>query len=298
MKKKQMYFFFTVFFAYSAMIQAANLNGSQQTTQKPAYTRTLKIFRLFHADYQDVDVVAREFLSPKGTLRYIKNQNAVVVVDYPDNIAKVKLVIDALEGNQPPANIRIKVTFDEAGESGHSGWGVDTKGPVVIENGKVKNARVDIHAGQNKKTTSSQTTQQILTADGKAAQIWVGKTVREPQWVFEYGRRRAWWTGDYVDYHFGASLQVKPKLLNNGLIQIDVYPRLTSPTGKRLSVDVKELSVSVLVRDGQTVSIGGMDEAKREAYSKILGRGTVFNGTSLNITLTPTVEKMRPKKAR
>ncbi|MDT8391514.1 MAG: hypothetical protein RRC34_13510 [Lentisphaeria bacterium] len=253
------------------------------------------MFPLFHADYADVEVVAREFLSPKGTMRYVKGKNSVVVIDYPENLENIQTVIDALEGDGPPPNIRINVAFDEVGESGQSGWGVDLGGPVIIEDGKVKHNRVDIHAGKNKTTSSRFTSQQILTVDGKEAQIWVGETVQEPRWVFEYGRRRAWWSSDYVEYNFGASLQVRPKLLNNGLIQIDVYPRLTSRTGEKLSVDVKELTVSVLARDGQTVSIGGMDQNMCEAYSKILGRGRVFNGTSLNITLTPTVEKTGAK---
>lgn len=296
MKKKRLYLFLTFcLFAFSAVIQAENLKASKQSVTKPAYKRTLKMFRLFHSDYADVEVVAGEFLSPKGTMRYIKGKNSVVVIDYPENLKNIQTVIDALEGDGPPPNIRIKVAFDEAGESGRSGWGVDPGWPVVIEDGKVKNNRVDIHAEKNKKTSSSHTSQQILTVDGKEAQIWVGETVQEPKWVFEYGRRRAWWSSEYVEYNFGASLQVRPKLLNNGLIQVDVYPRLTSRTGEKLSVDVKELTVSVLAKDGQTVSIGGMDQNKSEAYSKILGRGRVFNGKSLNITLTPTVEKMGTK---
>lgn len=293
MKKKQLYVVFSLcLLGFSPVIYGEKTDESQPPAKPPSYERTLKMFRLVHSDYEDIQVLAGEFLSAKGTMRYVKGRNAVVVIDFPDNIAKIKTVIDTLEGHKPPVNIRIKVTFDDVQNSGHAGWGVETRGPVIVENGKVKKVTVDAHAGKSEKTTSSQTSQEILTGDGKPARIWVGETVREPQWVFEYGYRRAWWSGDYVEYNFGASLYVRPKQLNNGLIQVDVYPRLTSRTGKRLRVDVKELTVSVLARDGQTVAIGGMDEKTCEAYSKIFGRGKIFNGKSLSITLTPSIEKV------
>jgi len=267
-------------------------SGRDGKALKAKGKRELKVFRLFSASYSDIETVAGEFLSPEGTMRHMKSKNAAVVIDYPENLKSIEEIINALEGDEPPVNIRIEVAFDEVSEGGKQGWEVDPGWPIVIEDGKVKNDRVEVRAGKTKGRGSEYTSQQILTRDGGEASIWVGETVQEPMWVYEYGRRHAWWQADFAEYNFGASLWVRPKRLNNDLVEISVYPRITSRTKERLSVDAKELTVTVLARNGQTVRIGGMDQAKRDAYSKILGRGSVFTGSTLAITLTPSIEKL------
>lgn len=254
--------------------------------------RKLRVFRLSSAEFEDVEILAAEFLSPEGTLRHVKGQNSLVVIDYPANLANIAKVVEALEGTDPKANVRIEVAFDETMQGSAKGWDVDPGWPIVVEDGKVKNNQVDVRVERRTVEGGGRTRQQILTRDGGEARIWVGQTVQEPMWVYRYGRRHAWWQSDFAEYDFGASLWVRPRILNDGLIEVSVYPRITSRSGPRLSIDVKELTVTILARDGQTVSIGGLDEQKREAYSKILGRGTVFNGTTLSITLTPHIEKM------
>jgi hypothetical protein len=184
------------------------------------------------------------------------------------------------------------VTFDEVSEGGKEGWEVDPGWPVVVEDGKIKNDSLELSGKRSRRSGSARTSGELLTRAGGEAQIWVGETVKEPMWVYEYGRRRSWWQAEFKEYNFGASLWVRPKLLNTGMIEVQVFPRITSRTGKRLSVDMKELTVTVYARDGQTVRIGGMDRQKRDAYSKLLGRGNIFTGSSLAISLTPHIERL------
>jgi hypothetical protein len=118
--------------------------------------------------------------------------------------------------------------------------------------------------------------------------------VKQPIWLYQYGRRRAWWQAEFSEYNFGASLWVRPELLPTGLVEVEVFPRITTRTDDRLGIDVKELTVKVYARDGQTVTIGGMDRQKRDVYSKIFGRGGIFTGSTLAIKLTPHIERLDP----
>ncbi len=254
--------------------------------------RQLRLFPLFHASYEDIAIVAQEFLSPDGSIRHVASRNSVVVIDYPENLAQVAIVVAALEGETPAANIRIEVTFDQVGEKRAAAVEVDPGWPVTIRNGKVQNPSITIAGGAGSSRHADFTSQQILTRDSHEASIWVGETVQEPMWVYEYGRRQRWWQTDYAQYDFGASLWVKPRLLANGLIEISVYPRVTARGAQPLSIDVKELTVTVLAQDGQTVTLGGLDQAQRDAYRKIIGLGRAFNGSTLTITMKPTVQPL------
>lgn len=68
-------------------------------------------------------------------------------------------------------NIRIEVAFDNVWKETRSGWEVDPDWPVVIENGGVKNKRIEIGAGHKTTSGAGRTTQQILTRDGGEARL-------------------------------------------------------------------------------------------------------------------------------
>ena len=172
-----------------------------------------------------------------------------------------------------------------------------------VRNGGVVVRRVDGHtkvsggavigARDNRVDSSGLTSQSILTMSGKAANIWVGQTVAEPRWTFEYGCGRGWWKPDYVWQELGASLWVRPMAQADGTIDLEVFPRITSRGPAPLSVDVKELSTHVRVADGVPTPIGGLTQSQREVFTRLLGKGELFNGSSLGITLKATVVKPR-----
>lgn len=87
----------------------------------------------------------------------------------------------------------------------------------------------------------------------------------------------------------GASLYVKPQVLPNDLVKIDVYPRTTAREGEHLSVDVKEVSTRVVALGGQTMLIGGLNQSTRQVYRGLFGTDNVFNGNALTISLMPSM---------
>ncbi|MFA4943929.1 MAG: hypothetical protein WC789_04430 [Lentisphaeria bacterium] len=232
---------------------------------------------------EEARMVAEPLLSPQGKLGYLPSRNLLIIHDVKPRIEAIK---KALAGaDLPPMNIRIEVASLESGGRGERGLGVDDLQLRVAPGGKVRGS-ARLQGRDTRRTTAASGRQFITTVNGRPAQIWVGQSVPEPQWVFEYGCGRGWWRQDWVWQELGASLWVRPRVLGGNLVEVELYPRITFRGDRPRSIDVRELATTVVAAAGQPVPLGGLDESRREAYSRILGRGSVFNGSSFNLTLT------------
>ena len=95
----------------------------------------------------------------------------------------------------------------------------------------------------------------------------------------------------------GVSLQVVPRYLGYGMIEVEVYPEITEITGKRgkKAVKVTALSSKVVVKNGARVSIGGVINQNRDRYTNIFGPN-FFKRSEINevmdIYLKATVMKI------
>jgi len=243
--------------------------------------------------FEEAREIAEPFLSEKGRLGFLASRNLLIIHDYDENIEAVRKAIARIDTD--PVNIRITVTFDEArGQSGAAAGVRDAHVTVTHRDGDIRVTGSGVVVlGARDRRIRDVTTQSILTANGRAASIWVGETVADPVWVRKYGLLHGWWEQEIVTRHLGASLWARPRLLPDGTIEIEVWPRITARGRRRLSVDVKEVATRVVTRDGQPVRIGGVDRSRRETYRRLFGIGRVFNGRDLSITLTPQVVRLR-----
>lgn len=194
--------------------------------------------------------LATPLLSPEGKLGYVATRNILIIHDYPDRIEAVKKIIADVDAD--PVNIRVEVSFTEAGESSVRGGGLDSGG-VVIRSGDGRTRVVGggtVSFRDNSNTRSGQSTQFVLTGNNRAAKIWVGKSVPDPAWVFRRGCERGWWQQDVVWQDLGASLWVRPRLLGNGLIEVEVFPKVTFRGQAERSVEVREVASRAVVADG------------------------------------------------
>ncbi len=245
--------------------------------------------------YDEARQIAAPFLSKQGRLGFAQSRNLLIIHDFPENIEAIRKVLKKVDA--APVNIRIDVAFDQTRESSGAGAGLDIRGLTVRRRGgrtEVGGSAV-LSAGAGQRRSRSFTNQFILTLNGHAASIWVGKEVADPVWVREYGSRHGWWREELglVKRRLGASLEVRPRLLSGDNIEIQVYPRLSARGPEPFSVDVKELMTKVVARDGQTVRLGGLDQRKRDAYMRLFGIGHVFDGSRLTITLTPHIVRTK-----
>ncbi len=239
--------------------------------------------------YEEASQVAKTVLSKQGRVGFLKTRNLLVVHDVPEKIRELREVLAKVDTD--PANIRIEVRFLEEGRVRGGGMGVEVDGVRIGRtDGRTRvEGRVRGRAGFGTSTFRDSTTQSILAGNGREARIWIGTEVADPVWVREYGRGHGWWTGEFIQRELGASLWVRPRILPDGNIEVAVYPRISVRGKEPFSVDARELGTRVVVADGQMVSIGGLDRERRQAYVKLFGIGRLFNGSSLNVTLTPSI---------
>ncbi|HDM22207.1 MAG TPA: type II and III secretion system protein, partial [Methanomicrobia archaeon] len=94
----------------------------------------------------------------------------------------------------------------------------------------------------------------IIVSDGKKANLFVGKrhTV-----VLETGRA----TSRIESIDVGVSLEIIPRIVNDGEIELTLSPKISHFVGERsglFSVKRSDLSTTIYVKDGQTIMISGI----------------------------------------
>jgi len=83
----------------------------------------------------------------------------------------------------------------------------------------------------------------------------------------------------------GADLVVRPRVLADGLIEVELYPRFTARGGRR-AVDVTELATTVRVRDGQAIIVGSATTGRSEVGAALFGLSKQTQSGSKVVILT------------
>ncbi len=264
----------------------ADTSPSPATGTVKGQARQISLIPLRSITFAEAEPVLRSFLTEEGRLVYFDSRNAIVVIDQSENVAVIKQVLEEID--TPAVNVRISVSFDTQSSGSEARVGAETGGIRITRSvgGKTTvEGDVFVGAGLGRTESSERSTQFVLTRSNRPARIWVGETVAEPLWVFEYGIRHGWWRRELVWQDIGASLWVQPRVLGDNMIEVEVFPRITVRGDQPLALDVKEVSTNVVVQNGQSMSLGGLDQEQRDFYVKLLGIGRIFNGRSLAITL-------------
>jgi len=88
----------------------------------------------------------------------------------------------------------------------------------------------------------------------------------------------------------GRALIVRPKILGNGAIQVELWPRFTTREGR--AINLTELATTVVVRDGQPIVIGGMSAAGSDVASVLLATRSRTQTAAMAMILTAKVGGM------
>lgn len=266
-------------------------------------------------DYDTIDRMCRPLLSDKGVMTYEANRNSVLIVDNKEVIAKVREIITAID--IPSANIRIDVDFQNTGSSDREnldvkiGYGKGVKpNQVIIDDGKiVKPKSIGINAADRHSTQIRNNSQSITTMSGSPASLFVGKTIADPSWLYNYkflpptvimgGGSTVIIpsaTPGFVMRDVGSKLMVLPRLRDDGLIDVEIYPEVSyiDGKGKKQAVRVENVSTRLTVQEGQRISIGGAVSSNLDFYRNLFGprlMGKDENTNVLDMYLKATVLK-------
>ena len=247
-----------------------------------------KLIPLTTLEFKTVETVCSPWLSKDGRLVNEDKRNSVLVYDTEYIVNKVETFIR--DNDREAVNIRIDLDKTGGTQTGSSNFGVSRQPVVIYQNGKKITLnqppaqKIDLSSSRAYESNNSR--QFIVTKSGCAASLWSGVTMVDPTWLRNQKMNPAIiaasgniivktdgtpddppWT------EVGTSLMVLPRQLDNGLIDVEIYPEISylAGKGKRQSVKVESLSTRVTVQDGARVNIGGVLSGKSREYSNIFG---------------------------
>ena len=163
-----------------------------------------------------------------------------------------------------PPNISIEVEFRESG----------------ISTGGVN--------GGYYNDTSNYTKMQVVVTDGLSGSIRVGQDVPFVNYYRDYLYNNGYiQTREVAFKEVGTSLKVTPKI-RGSVIEIELTPEISAVVDKEGKIiDIEKLSTTVMVADGQSISIGGLIQDKD--FSETFFRSG--QSSRLDIVLTPRIMK-------
>jgi type II secretory pathway component GspD/PulD (secretin) len=133
--------------------------------------------------------------------------------------------------------------------------------------------------------------QTLLVASGRQASLRVGESVPYVDWFVDYGTRYGYLQQSINWKDVGASLIVEPVVIGEGpMIRIRLTPELSGLVdGNVYRTSFSRVATEIVVQDGQTFQIGGLDKDE-DFYSRFLiGFDRSGSRQALNITLTPRI---------
>ncbi|MFA6290633.1 MAG: secretin N-terminal domain-containing protein [Victivallales bacterium] len=255
-------------------------------------------------DYDTIESMCRPILSDKGVMAFEANRNSVLVVDNKEVIEKIREIIRGLD--VAAANIRIDVDFQNTGSSDKEnldvrvgyGKGVKPNQVIIVNDKVVKPKSISINAADRHDTRIRNNSQTITTMSGSPASLFVGETIADPSWLYNYKFLPPTVvigggstiiipsaTPGFVMRDVGSKLMVLPRLRDDGLIDVEIYPEVSyvDGKGKRQAVRVESVSTRITVRDGQRISIGGAVSSNLDFYRNLFGPRLVSRDGNTNV---------------
>lgn len=244
-----------------------------------------KVFYIDHARARSLSVSLKDLTSPRGKIDVDERTNSLIIMDRPDNLEMISVLIDSLDRETP--QIRIEAKLLEIDSSSLWELGIDwsairggssplevsqkTTGEISQEIGKFTygtvrnsydlNTAIASLASQNRARILAQPS--ISTMDNQTAVILMGQEI--PLKMFDQA-------GNVVIkmYQVGTKLVVTPHITSPTKILMHLLPERSSysydPNGVIISTQKAE--TNVVVSDGQTIVIGGLTNQEKKTSQK------------------------------
>lgn len=265
------------------VLPAVVLTGLAQET-------TLDLYPVHYADPNAIAPLIPMMVISTNGLQIQPVERRLAVRGTAEQHAAVQSILRELD--QPPKNVQINVSFSTTGKRSSREAGIRPQGPVVIRDGEI-HGTFEGHFSSRNSSSSEITTQMLVAMDGRSAMLRIGERVPYLAWLTEYASRHGIIRETTIEWRdVGSFLAVVPEIINNGpAIRVRLIPELSGRTkdGNEETIRFTELAAEVIVRDGETLSIGGFTQ-NEDFYSKFLVGRSGGNETSItDITLTPHI---------
>lgn len=294
-------FIFVITFAYRATAGYVIIDGKKIVVNQRG-EQHYKIIPVRSMDFSIIKKVCGPWMSENGVLKYDRKRGSIVVYDYQDVIDKIRNFI--ADADRDVVNIRVEVEFDGVSGLDDVDW---KKSPEDYDDGKIiiGGGRHNIPSGlgveipiHRLNLSRSNSKQFLMTTSGLPATLWVGESTVNPQWLHQLVGEKMliskdgrvvkvsdWVDPDILFVDVGASLMIRPRYLDGGLIEVEVYPEISfkNRKGGQESIEVESVKTRLVVREGSRINIGGIINSKLSIYKNIFGKQLYrrVNGLSL-----------------
>jgi type II secretory pathway component GspD/PulD (secretin) len=303
----------------------------QPNSATPSMPTSMRTFRLNYANIPEAAEMVQQLLSPQGKMVLGKESKTLLVDDTVETVAKVGRLLQSLDTKPRQVLIEAKileVTLDNDTALGinwdvlfgHNGAGdrlgrVSTQGfaanPLLGPPGfffSIVDTDITalLSALQERKKLNTLANPKILTVDGREAEILIGAKLG-------YRVTTTTQTATLESVQFldvGTELVILPSIGDDGYILMNVHPKVSdgTVTAGLPSETTTEATTSVLMKDGETIIIGGLirerDEESRTqvpllGYIPVLGplfrnRRTSREKTEIAVLITPHIVQGAP----
>lgn len=253
-----------------------------------------------HAD-TDVDVidlgyrhgaellpVVENLLSAEGRISYDQRTNALIVIDTPENIRRIRSFIRKLD--RPPESLRIHVRFDDT--ASESGGGISV-------HGKVSSGDAEIGTGRRRRegltvTGNAGTTRRegrgdyfVQTLSGSPAYIRTGTDVPFRSGWHDLCRRYPSCSGGIEYVTVDTGFEVTP-VVTGDKVRLTIVPRISDT--HRGMIRFTEAATEVVATPGEWITIGGVNQTSSDAIAAVLQGGRRRQSENRTISLMVEVE--------
>ncbi len=271
-----------------SLIRVVSLSRSLEEEGKiPLVT---KIVPLNFAGVEDLKGSLEKILSKRGTIQVDKRTNSLIITDIPEMVDSVEKAALNLDSRTPQVLIEammVEVKITDENQMGTDLDIFDLKSPdngnklettmagnvlnkfnfkTLTENFDITGV-IDLWASQNKVTVLANP--KVLTLDNKEAKIEITEEIPYLETV-DSG------SGTTTNVKFkeaGIKLYVTPHITSGRYISMNVKPEQSFKASEMLGqplIDSRKAETNLLVRDGQTVVIGGLRQSKDNiTYEKV-----------------------------
>ncbi|UCC95586.1 MAG: hypothetical protein JSW40_02255 [Candidatus Omnitrophota bacterium] len=236
-----------------------------------AYNLKMRVFRLKHSSARSLYPVIEGLKSDEGKVSFDPQTNTLIVRDYPQNIKSISEVIESLD--VVPRQVEIKVVIADVTDSVLEEIGMQT-GQLIVPSGEL-NAVFGLLDTSDDSHIRSQMT--VKTLSNHPAQIGVSKEEIFGQNVIIY--RDSTYVSP-ITRSVGDSLEVLPVVNNDGTVTVTLRPSMSNLN--EASLYERAVFTRVIMNDGDTIAIGGLDKTERSIHRQTSFLGIPLSRENLN----------------
>lgn len=210
----------------------------------------MKMFKIESADVGNVYSVIKDLVTSQGKVTMDKNTSNIIVFDYSDNLARIEKVVKQLDVSLK--QVFIKVTVAQVTNQFLGQFGLQLS-EIIIPKGEFNLVLQALSSSQSSRINSQMS---IRTMSNHPASLNVSREEIFGHKVTQYKSGKK--VIEYEYKEIGDFLEVLPRVSANNLVTIVVRPSV-STFSKVNGVENREIITQIVVNDGDTVMLGGVD---------------------------------------